>query len=289
MRRTLLLLIGLLAASNEAQAQRVGVGGYGKAPAAPAREAPPPERVGIDKKHGAQVPLDLPFKDEHDNPITFGQAMDGKPVILVLAYFRCQQLCNQVLNDLVNSLRDVTYDVGDKFNVVVVSFDPKDKPPIAYGKKMSYVQQYGRPGAERGFRFLTGDQASIDALCETVGFRYEYDAKIKEYFHASGVMILSPGGIVYRYFFGLNYSPVDLRLGIADASEGKEVDLSKDKLLLLLCMRYDPHAGKYSSSVMLILRAAAALTVVIVATWVLLVWRKNRRKRLAEPVEQAVA
>jgi protein SCO1 len=289
MRTALLLLIGMFAVANDARAQRVGVGSYGKAPPAPAREAPPPERVGIDKNHGAQVPLDLPFKDEHDNPITFGQAMDGKPVILVLAYFRCQQLCMQVLNDLVTSLREVSYDVGDKFNVVVVSFDPKDKPPIAYGKKMGYVQMYGRPGAQRGFRFLTGEQASIDTLCTTVGFRYEYDAKIKEYFHASGVMVLKPDGVVYRYFFGLNYSPLDLRLGVADASEGKEVDLSKDKMLLLLCMRYDPHAGKYSSSVILILRAAAALTVVIVATWVLLVWRKNRRKRQPEPVEQTIA
>lgn len=287
MKRFVLLLIGLLAVSNEALAQRVGVGSYGKAPPAPAREAPPPEKVGIDQNLGAQVPLDLPFRDEHDNPITLGQAMDGKPVILVLAYFRCQQLCNQVLNDLVTNLRDVPYDVGDKFNVVVVSFDPKDKPPIAYGKKMSYVQMYGRPGSERGFRFLTGDQASIDTICTTVGFRYEYDKQIKEYFHASGVMMLTPGGVVSKYLFGLNYSPLDLRLGLTDSSEGKVGSLA-DKALLLLCMRYDPHAGKYSSSVMLILRSAAALTVVIVATWVGLVWRKNRRKRQAEPVEPVV-
>ncbi len=284
MKRALLLLIVLLAASAEARAQRVGVGSYGKAPAAPARD-PAKVNAGIDQNLGGQVPLDLVFKDEHDNPITIGQAMDGKPTILVLAYFRCQMLCNQVLNDLVEALRDVPYDVGDKFNVVVVSFDPKDKPPIAYGKKMSYVQMYGRPGAEKGFRFLTGEQASIDVLCQTVGFRYEYDAKLKEYFHASGVMILTPQGILSRYFFGLKYNAKDLRLGLTDSSEGK-VGSFTDKALLLLCMRYDEHTGKYSGSVMLILRAAAAVTVLIVGAWIVLAWRKNRRRRPPEPVEQ---
>lgn len=286
MKHAVLILVALFVAVADARAQRVGVGSYGKAVGAPARD-PAKVNAGIDQNLGAQVPLDLAFRDEHDNLITLGQAMDGKPTILVLAYFRCQQLCNQVLNDLVEALRDVPYDVGDKFNVVVVSFDPKDKPVIAYGKKMSYVQMYGRPGAENGFRFLTGDQASIDTLCTTVGFRYEYDSKLKEYFHASGVMILTSGGIISKYFFGLKYNARDLRFGLTDSSEGK-VGSFTDQALLMLCMRYDPHTGKYSGSVMMILRAAAALTVLIVGSWVLYVWTRGRRKKQPDPVETSV-
>lgn len=288
MKRTMLLLIAIFAVTSDVRAQRVGVGSYGKAVGAPARD---PEKVnaGIDQNLGGQVDLGLVFRDEHDNPITLGQAMNGKPTILVLAYFRCQQLCNQVLNDLVEALREVPYDVGEKFNVVVVSFDPKDRPVIAYGKKMSYVQMYGRPGSENGFRFLTGEQGSIDALCQTVGFRYEYDSKLKEYFHASGVMILNADGIISRYFFGLKYNAADIRFGLTESSEGK-IGSFQDRALLLLCMRYDAHTGKYSGSVMMILRAAAAVTVLIVGIWVLRVWTRGRNRKTPQNAEpQAVA
>jgi len=273
-----------------ALAQRGGMA-YGKAPAEPVRD-PDPAKVGIDQHIGEEVPLDLVFRNEHDQPVKLGDCIGGKPTILVLAYYRCPQLCNLVLNELTECLRKIPqYSVGDQFNVVTVSFDPKDKPAIAWGKKQSYLQLYGRPDAERGWHFLTGEPSAIDELCRAAGFRYEYDAKTKEYYHASGIMILTPEGKLSRYYYGIQYEPLDVRLGLVDASEGKTFSVAVKDQILQLCYRYDPHTGKYSANVMLALRIAAGITVLVLGVWLSRVWRRARRgsQPMNEPVSSEVA
>jgi protein SCO1/2 len=241
----------------------------------------PPEvarEVGIDQKLDSQVPLDLEFRDESGRTIHLDDCFGGKPVVLVLAYYRCPKLCNIVLNSVLTSFREMKFTVGQEFNVVTVSFDPRETPELAAAKKKSYLDRYGRDGAEAGWHFLTGDKPQIDALANAVGFRYRYVEKEDLYAHASGIMVLTPQGRVSRYFYGNSFSPRDLRLGLVEASENK-IGSPADQILLL-CLHYDSRSGTYVT-VMSWMRAAGALTVVGLLGFIVWSWRRNRRRATA--------
>jgi protein SCO1/2 len=253
-------------------------GGYNSPPLPRAGPPPPPPDVGIDQRLGAAVPLDLPFKDEAGRRVTLGDCTAGKPTVLVLAYYRCPMLCTEVLNGLLAALRATPADVGSAFNVVVVSFDPREKPPLAAVKKASYLEGYGRPGADAGWHFLTGDPLAIAALADAVGFRYRYDPDTGQYAHGSGLVVLAPDGTVTRYLLGVRFEPRDLRLALAEASEGK-VGSPTDQVLLL-CFRYDPATGTYTFAVLRFVKWLSAAAVVGIAGLVgLLVWRGHRTAR----------
>jgi protein SCO1/2 len=233
-------------------------------------------RVGFDQRLNAQVPLDLEFKDEAGRTVKLGDYFGSKPVILVLAYFRCPMLCTQVLNGLVQALMDITINVGKEFNVVTVSFDPRDTPVMAAAKKKTYLGRYARPGADAGWHFLTGEQESIHRLTEAVGFRYTYDARNDQFAHASGIMILTLSGRISRYFYDIHYSPRDVRLGLVEASEnriGSPVDQ-----ILLYCFHYDPAEGKYGAVIMNLVRLGGVLTVLAIGAFVVIMWRQERRR-----------
>jgi protein SCO1/2 len=252
-------------------------------PAAPtlAQDAPPPpylKDVRIEQKLADQTPLDLVFKDENGVSVRFGDLVRDKPVILTLVYYECPMLCTMVLNDLGGALKMVPFDVGREFDIVTVSFDPRETPALARPKKDSYVRQYGRAGAERGWHFLTGDQAAITALTDAVGFHYVWDEATKQFAHASGFVILAPGGKITRYFYGHNYTPSDLRLSLVEASEGKIG--SPADVVMLYCFQYDPARGKYSLAIMNILRAAALLTLGILGGFMIRSLIQERRKNL---------
>jgi protein SCO1 len=251
----------------------------GVSPVQAQTELPPALRqVGFDQRLDAQVPLDLEFKDEAGRTIKLGDYFGSKPVILVLAYFRCPMLCTQVLNGLVRALLDIPFNVGKEFNVVTVSFDPRETPAMAAAKKKTYLERYARPSAEAGWHFLTGEQESIDHLTRAVGFRYTYDARNDQFAHASGIMILTPSGRISRYFYDINYSPRDVRLGLVEASAnriGSPVDQ-----ILLYCFHYDPAEGKYGAVVMNFVRLGGVLTVAAIGTFLFIMWRQERRKML---------
>jgi protein SCO1/2 len=243
-------------------------------------------QVGFDQRLDAQVPLELPFKDEMGQSVPLREYFGSKPVILVLAYFRCPMLCTQVLNGLERALLDVPFTIGKEFNVVTVSFDPRDTPAMAAAKKKTYLERYPRSGAEAGWHFLTGEQEPIHRLTEAVGFRYTYDARNDQFAHASGIMILTPGGRISRYFYDINYSPRDVRLGLVEASEnriGSPVDH-----ILLYCFHYDPAEGKYGAVIMNFVRLGGVLTVLAIGTFLFIMWRQERRKlRQSEGVHLA--
>lgn len=235
--------------------------------------------VGFDQRLDNQVPLDLPLKDESGRDVSFADYFRDRPVILVLAQYRCPMLCNQVLNGLVDALRKVAFTPGEQFRVVVVSFDARETPELAAAKKASYIEQYARPGAEGGWHFLTGSQASIDRLTEAVGFRFTYDAATDQFAHASGVVVLTPRGRAARYFYGIYYSPRDLRLGLVEASQeriGSPVDQ-----ILLFCFHYDATAGKYSAAVRNFVRLGGVLTVLVIGAFATHSWRRDRRRAAA--------
>jgi len=235
--------------------------------------------VGIDQHLGAQVPMEVTFRDEAGRPITLRECLGGKPTILVLAYYRCPMLCTEVLNGLTDALRALPYNVGDRFNVVTVSFDPQELPVLAAAKKSSYLAAYNRPGAEAGWHFLTGEKSAITALTQAVGFRYKYDPKIDQFAHASGIIVLTPDGKVSRYFYGIIYPPADLRLGLVESSDGRIGTLADQ--VVLLCYHYDPATGKYSPAILGLMRIAGVVTLVGIGLLMLLA-RRRRTETVAQ-------
>jgi protein SCO1/2 len=241
----------------------------------------PPEvarDVRIDQKLDAQVSLDLDFRDESGNAVRLGDYFGDKPVVLVLAYYRCPKLCNVVLTSLLTAFREMSFTVGKEFNVVTVSFDPREQPDLAAAKKKSFLDKYGREGAEGGWHFLTGEKPQIDALADAVGFRYRYVEKEDQYAHAAGIMVLTPQGRVSRYFYKMPFSPRDLRLGLVEASENK-IGSPADQILLL-CLHYDARSGTYTA-VMSWVRAASLLTLAALLGFVVWSWRRNRARKPA--------
>jgi protein SCO1/2 len=242
--------------------------------AAPAAAQAPSERVGLDQRLNEQVPLELTFRDEQGRSVTLGDCLGGKPAVLVLAYYRCPRLCNLVLNGLLDALRAVPFDAGEQYQVIVVSIDPRETPQLAAAKKAAHVEAYGRPGTEAGWHFLTGEQPAIDRLAEAVGFRYFYDADKEQFAHASGVMVLTPGGKLARYFYGVRFPARDLRLSLVEAASGRIG--SPVELLLLLCYQYDAASGRYTVAIMNFVRLGGVLTVLALGAWVVRALRRER-------------
>src|SRR6202049_4583967 len=247
----------------------------------PANLRPPRlENVGIEQHRDAQLPPDLAFPYETATPVRLGDYFGHKPLILDLAYYNCTMLCSEVLSGLTRALKMVKFDLGKEFEVITVSFDPRETPEMAGAKKKDYVSRYGRPDAAAGWHFLTGQPESINALTKAVGFQYQYDEKTNQYAHATAIMVLTPQGRISRYFYGVDFPPKDLRMGLVEASQGK-IGNAVDAVLLY-CYHYDPETGKYGAMVANILRLAAAATILLLGGLIFILWRLDRsvtRKR----------
>jgi protein SCO1/2 len=234
------------------------------------------KQVGIDQRLNNQIPLDLKFRDESGREVKLGDYFkNDRPVVLTLVYYECPMLCNQVLNGVVGTLGAMTFTPGKEFEVVTVSFDPREGPELAAAKKETYLKRYRRENAGLGWHFLTGDKAAIDALSESVGFRYVWDDESKQFAHASAIMVATPGGRLSHYFYGIDYSPKDLRLALVEASEGKIG--SPVDTLLLYCYHYDPATGRFAL-VMGVLRVLGVLTVIGLAAFIYYLSKRSRRK-----------
>jgi protein SCO1/2 len=231
-------------------------------------------KIGIDQRLNEQVPLDLPFVDENGRDVTLGDYFGKRPVVLAMVYYECPMLCTQVLNGVVSALGVVKFNAGTEFDVVAVSINPKEGPGLAAQKKKAYVDRYKRPGTEQGFHFLTGRQESIDRLAKAVGFRYEYDAETGQYAHGAGIEVLTPKGVISRYFYGIDFAPRDLQFGLMDASEqkiGSRIDEA-----LLLCYHYDPSTGKYGVIAIDAIRIGGVATVLAFFTFLFVSLRRER-------------
>jgi protein SCO1 len=238
------------------------------------------QNVGIDQKLDQQVPLDIPLRDENGQAVTLGQYFGKRPVILALVYYNCPMLCTQVLNGMVGSFKTLAFQPGQEFEVVTVSFDSRETAPLAAAKKnvyVNYLPEAKRAAATKGWHFLTGDEASIKRLTEAVGFRYQWDESTSQFAHASGIMVLTPEGKLSQYYYGIEYSAKDLRLGLVEASANK-IGTTVDQLLLY-CFHYDPATGTYGAAILNIVRLAGILTVVGIALLLFLL-----RRRSAAPV-----
>jgi protein SCO1/2 len=274
--RSISVVAALLALSAASRAQTIP-GNVGKSSAGlPAAL----QNVGFEPPLNGPIPLDLGFRDESGRDVRLGDYFGHKPVLLALVYYGCPMLCNQVEQGVVGSLKMLSYNAGRDFDVVFVSFDPRETPEMAARKKESAMSHYARPESRSGWHFLTGAQGSIDALTKAVNFRYSYDAKIGIFAHASGIMLITPDGRISRYFYGVEYPSRDVRLGLVDASAGK-IGTPIDHLLLY-CFEYNPATARYSATVLRIVRLGGVLTILTIVAAILIFRRRDVRAASAK-------
>jgi protein SCO1 len=262
--------LGVLVARNAARSPQAAapIGGWLK-------------DVGIEQRLGAEVPLDLEFRDEQGKTIRLRDLLHGKPVVLSLVYYRCPLLCGEVLNGFLKTSQAVPYVIGQDYDVWTVSFDPEETPELAAQKKAAFVGKYRRPGAEQGWHFLVGDAEPITQLAESVGFHYRYDEPSKQFAHGAGIVVLTPDGHVSRYFYGIEYPPTDLRLALVESGQGKVG--SRVDQFLLLCFHYDPTTGRYGLAISRLIKASGLLTLLALGTfWFFMIRRERRMPRLTQ-------
>lgn len=271
----------ILLASSLAAAQSLYRGG-GSLTSEPTVAVPPPsvlKNIEIQQKIGAQLPLDLQFKDESGREVKLGQYFGTRPVVLSLVYYECPMLCGEVLNGMSSSFGILKFDIGKDFDVVTVSFDPREGPELAAAKKSRFVERYNRAGANAGWHFLTGSPESINALAEAIGFRYQWDERTQQFAHAAAIMVATPEGRLAQYLYGVEYPPKDLRFALVEASQNKLGSLVDQ--VLLYCYHYDPRTGKYGAVITRVMQIAGLVTILILGGGVLLMLKLEPKQRPA--------
>jgi protein SCO1 len=276
-----IVALAALALAADARAQRPQ-GGMAPDPGEPAKSRPGLlADIRIDQRLNEQVPLDIPFTDETGRAIRLGELFGKRPVILALVYYECPMLCTQVLNGLVSTLGVMNFEPGREFDVVAVSFNPKEGPGLASQKKTNYLERYGRPHTAAGWHFLTGNEESIKRLTAAIGFRYAFDPEIQQYAHGAGIEVLTPRGVISKYFYGIEFSARDLRLGLIEASEDRIGTAIDD--VLLFCYHYDPATGRYGAAVLRLVRIAGVATVLAFLGFLTVSLRRERAPTKREP------
>jgi protein SCO1 len=269
--RYMLLIASLLLGFSASQAQMipddVGKSSNGLPPAL--------VNVGFDPQLNAQIPLDTPFADEYGQPVTLRDFSGKKPIVLAFVYFTCPMLCNQVEQSVVGTLKMISFNPGTDYQVVFISFDPTDTPEAALKKKHEAMSRFARPLTEPGWHFLTGTKESIDAVTKAANFRFSHDQKTGLFGHASGILVLTPDGRISRYFYGVEYPPSHVRLGLVDASSGK-IGSPIDHILLF-CYQYDPTKARYSATILTVIRMGAVVTLLSMAIGFVIFRRRDHR------------
>lgn len=256
---------------------------YAQPPQRGASSAQPPDtlrNIGIEQRQGNSLPLDATFRDEAGREVRLGDYFGKRPVVVAPVYFDCPMLCNQVLSGLVGSIRGQSLTLGQDFDVVAVSFDPREGPAQAANKKQVVLTDLRRkddPVAAAGLHLLTGDRAQIESVMESVGFRYAFDEATNQFAHAAGVMVSTPEGKLSHYFYGIEYAPRDLKLALVESSSGK-LGSPVDKLILY-CYHYDPTTGKYGPAIMNIMRVGGVLTLAGLVGLIVILRRRQQQPR----------
>lgn len=271
----LVALASLLVASN-ARAQITGepTQGYIAAPGVPSQMMPTALlEIGFDQRINEQLPLDTTFRDETGQPITLGSLYGKRPVVLGFVYYECPMLCTQVLNAITATVSTLSFRAGTDFDVVLVSFDPRETPRQAAAKKAEYMTRYKRPGTEGGWHFLTGDEPEIKRLTSAAGYKYTWDQETQQFAHPTGIIVTTPDGRTARYLFGIEYGPRDLKFALVEASEGRVGSVVDN--LLIYCFHYDPMTGRYGVYIMRTLRIAGVATVLLIGTFIVVMVRRE--------------
>jgi protein SCO1/2 len=275
-------VLAIVSTPLSAQMTGAPMAGYRREAAAPASAIPSPLReIGFEQRLDQPLPLDTTFSDEAGQQVQIGKFFGAKPGVLGFVYYDCPMLCGQIINALTSALRTMSLDAGRDFEVVLVSFDPRETPALAADKKASYLARYDRPGAAAGWHFLTGQPSSIERLTQAAGFKYTWDEPTKQFAHPAGLIIVTPDGRPARYLFGIEYGARDVRLALVEASEGR-VGSPVDSFLLY-CYHYDPMTGRYGFLVMRAIRIAGAATVLALGGFIVIMLRRDRNAAIRSP------
>ena len=267
----LVLLLAAVTATAQMIPDNVGQSSKGLPPAL--------VNVAFDPQLNAQLPLDVTFNDENGHPVLLRDYFGQKPVVLTFVYFTCPMLCSQVEQSLVGTLKMISFNPGKDYDVVLISMDPSDTPDEALKKKHEALSRFARPSTEVGWHFLTGNKESIDEVAKAAAFRYSYDPQTKMFGHASGILLLTPDGRISRYFFGVEYPPSNVRLGLVDASAGK-IGTAVDHILLF-CYQYDPTKARYSATILTVIRMGGVATLFCLAIGFVIFRRRDHRSTAA--------
>ncbi len=238
-------------------------------------QTPAPPNVTIAQKLNTRIPLDLMMRDESGKVVRLNQYFGkGRPVLLNFVYYRCPMLCPMVLEGTTTALTELKFSIGEEFDVITVSIDPRDKAADAAKLKEKYIRHYGRLSSASGWHFLTAHETAIKKLTEATGFQYSYDSRTDQFAHGAALLVLTPDGRISRYFYGFEFKARDLRLAIVEASSGK-VGTVTDQFLLL-CFHYDPTTGKYSRNAMMFARAGGVTSMLVLGGFIFVMFRKER-------------
>jgi protein SCO1/2 len=233
------------------------------------------ENVSFNQKLDAQLPLDAAFKDENGRDVTLGRYFDGtRPVVLAFVYYSCPMLCTQIMNGVSRAIKVLPFTPGQDFDIVFVSFDPRDKPETAMAKKSALLNYWSMQNQSGGFHFLTGEEPQIKKVTSAAGFFYMWDEKTQQYAHLSGLLVLTPDGRLSRYFYGIEYSPKELRLALVESGQGHVGSLVDE--LLLYCYHYDPSQGRYGIIIMNLVRLGGVMTVLALGGFIYFMRRQEK-------------
>jgi protein SCO1/2 len=268
------LSIGVANAQPGYPSSYLSYSGEGQQRADSSNTAPPQLRdVTFKQRLNERLPLDAMFKDEAGRTVTLGDYFGQRPVVFAFVYYSCPMLCTQVMNGISSALKVLPFKPGQDFDVVLVSFDPKDTPAVATDKKRAHLQYWSAETQAAAWHFLTGDEVNIRRVTAAAGFNYRWDEPTHQYAHVSGVLVVTPDGRLSRYFYGIEYSPKDLRLALVESAQGR-IGSAIDELLLY-CYHYDPESGKYGVIVMNLVRLGGVLTLLAMGSFILMMRRRD--------------
>ena len=231
--------------------------------------------VTFAQRLGQKLPLDVRFTDETGRSVALGEYFGSRPVVLAFVYYQCPMLCIQVMNGISSALKVLPFTPGKDFDIVLVSFDPRDTPEAANAKKRAHLDHWAARETSNGWHFLTGSEASIRQVTSAAGFTYQWDTETNQFAHVSGLLVATHDGTLSRYFYGVEYSPRDLRLALIDSGNGKIGSVVDE--LLLYCFQYDPSHGRYGPVFMNIMRLGGVLTMIFIGGFILLMRRRETR------------
>ena len=277
-----MLALAGLSAFGSLHAQGMFNGGTAP-PIAPPSTDMPPQLAGVDFRppFGATLPLDTEFRDDQGRDVRLSDYFGSKPVILTFGYYQCPMLCTQVQRGIASVMKVVKFTPGKDFEIVFISFNPKETPAMAAAKKKAALDYYHHPGTDDGWHFLVGDDANVRRVAQAAGFSYVYDPKTGLYAHATGILVLTPEGKISRVFYGIEYPPRDVELGLVESSEGK-IGSAVDHLLLFCC-EYDPSTGRYSATIIDVIRLLGILVVLALGFFIGIHLRRDARAAGAIP------
>lgn len=239
------------------------------------KDFPSEKQIDVIENLGQYVPLDLEFVNESGEVVKLSSFFNKEiPTVLTLNYFECPMLCTLVLNGLAESLKNLTLNAGDDFQVITIDINPNEKTLFANQKKKNYIKGFGLENVKNDWHFLTGNQENIKKVADSIGYIYYYDEQRDEYMHPAAITLLGSEGKISRYLYGIEYPARDLKLGILEASEGK-IGSTLDKIILY-CYHYDPYKNTYTLFATNIMRLGGIFTILFLGIMLASYWKKDK-------------